>query len=1166
MAPVPDTISVFEMAGPFQGRHQVTTTEDPKQTMMNLNRYRIWPGLLTLCWVIAATSVTLADITVCAGLPAALPISEDPANPTESTVTITTDETVVDIDVFVDITHDYIDDVSVDIISPNGTTVRVHDQGGGSNDFINIIFDDQGPPNGSILWDSGCRMQPSGPGALSDLAGNGSAGAWTIRCLDSYSGGATGGLNDWCLSTFDSGVSAAVLGVDNLLCLDIGGTGNTDLSWTNPMIYDEIQVSIGGVLIDTLAGDATSYTAIGGSIGTTLEICLLPTIGAAIPCAPECCSITSQPMAPSIEICRTPGSVVGNTVPQTVDVITIVDDISIGDLQVQVDLNHPFVGDLTVDVIHSGTTVRLHNENGGAATTIEATFWDLGAAPGTIPINCGCPIQPTGPGTLSDYLGTSSLGDWSIVIDDVYTGGGPRIGSLDSWCIRAFEQGSVTQLNCSASSGSLTAEVTWTNPQGYDSFEIYADGNLEAIIADGTVTSYTTAPQTIPSTVLYCVFPQLVGEVIPPNCCTIDFLVRPISDLLASSVPGTGELEVSWTNASVYDEVRIYVDGGLEGAVSGTASSWVSGPRPVPGTAVVCVEALQNGNVSDLICKNTPLMASRDVMVCREPGSPINQTVSPVSDFILMTNNMLIGDIDVLVDIRHPFVGDLIVDLSSPSGTSVTLHDLLGGADSDISVLYSNGAPANAAPYDCGCAMDASGPGTMADFINTSTQGPWVMTVEDIYPGAVATFDRWCLLIDGGCQTLPPQDISATSDGTNITLNWTNPADYDEIQVIRNGLLLATGLPGTNTSFIDTPPAGAHEYQLVGFDFALGCSNTSLPTRAGVMITDVIWIGETGGDVLSGLTIADNLLQLGRSVMTIDSIDSNTIASTGIPEVLWCCLGTYPERYELTPADGILLSEIHTGDDGLDGSQERPAVAIYIESNDAWAYDDPTVFAQFDGVEDQNFGNVENGDDSLLQLVGVDSTHGLDLTALDAPYSQDSPGNDYTDRLVPCDQNPDLGGNQAGLIWLGSDAFVDYGVGVFYDSTIAPVISQSWELGGYASDLMLLIPLYLAAMEGGLPPAGDEFVRGDINGDGGRNVADAVFLLASLFVPGSSPVQCLDSGDCNDDGGMNVADAVFLLSSLFIPASPAPPAPAGPECGVDPTSDSLDCLVQGSCP
>jgi len=1123
-------------------------------------------SFIAACLLLTGTMTVHADITACAGLTSPVPISEDAANPTEVIIGITTDEAVLDVDVYVDIAHDYIDDVSVDIISPTGTTVRLHDQGGGSNDFINVIFDDQGPPNGSIPWDSGCRMRPSGPGTLADLTGTGSAGNWTLRCLDSYSGGATGALNDWCLFSFDSGTSTSVLSVENLLCLDVGGTGNADITWSNPMTYDEIQVYIGGVLVDTLPGDSTFYSAIGSGIGSTMEVCLLPTSLGAGPCESECCSITTQPMAPAVQECRTPASVVGNTVPQTVDVITIADDITIGDLQVQVDLNHPFIGDLVIDLVHGGTTVRLHNENGGAATTIEATFWDLGAAPGTIPINCGCPIQPTGPGVLSDYLGTTSLGDWSLIIEDVFTGGGPRIGSLDSWCIRAFEQGSVTDLNCSAASGSITAELTWANPQGYDSFEIYADGVLEAIVDNGSATSYTTTPQTIPSSILYCVTPQLVGEVIPSNCCTVDYLVQPISDLVASSVPGTGELQVSWANASVYDEVRIYVDGGQEGAVAGTVTSWTGGPRPVPGTAVVCVEAFQNGNVAELICRNAPLMVARDLMVCREPGSPINQATSPVTDFILITSNTLIGDIDVLLDVRHPFVGDLIVDLNSPSGIEVRLHDLLGGADSDMSVLYSNGAAANAPPYDCGCAMEASGPRSMQDFVNTTTQGPWVMSIEDVYPGNIATFDRWCLLIDGGCQVLPPQDVSAMSNGTDITLEWINPLDYDEIQVMRDGVIVATGLPGTATSFIDIPAAGAHEYRLVGFDFALGCSNTSLPASAGVSITDVVWIGETGGNILSGLILADTLTQLGRTVMTVDTLDASLLDSTGVPDILWCCLGTYPERYELTAEDGVVLSEIHTGDSGLDGTQERDEVSIYIESNDAWAYDDPTVFAQFDGVEDQAFGNVENGDDSLVNLVGLDSGMGLDMTSLDAPYSQDSTGNDYTDRLIPCDQNPDLGGNQAGMIWQGSDAFVDYGVGVFYNSTIAPVISQSWELGGYGSDLFLLLPLYMAALEGSGSPSSPLFLRGDANGDGGRNVADAVFLLASLFVPGSAPVACTDAGDCNDDGGMNVADAVYLLSSLFIPGSDPPPPPSGPDCGQDPTDDTLPCEQPGSCP
>ncbi|MGE4619296.1 MAG: dockerin type I repeat-containing protein, partial [Planctomycetota bacterium] len=134
-------------------------------------------------------------------------------------------------------------------------------------------------------------------------------------------------------------------------------------------------------------------------------------------------------------------------------------------------------------------------------------------------------------------------------------------------------------------------------------------------------------------------------------------------------------------------------------------------------------------------------------------------------------------------------------------------------------------------------------------------------------------------------------------------------------------------------------------------------------------------------------------------------------------------------------------------------------------------------------------------------------------------------------------------------------------------SDVAPVICQSWEIGGYGSDLFLLLPSYLTALEsGGGGPIGSEFLRGDINGDGGRNVADAVFLLASLFVPGADPVDCFDAGDCNDDGGMNVADAVYLLSSLFIPGSPAPPNPSGPDCGEDPTTDGLECNQPGLCP
>ncbi|NCG57358.1 MAG: hypothetical protein GWP35_10685 [Proteobacteria bacterium] len=139
-----------------------------------------------------------------------------------------------------------------------------------------------------------------------------------------------------------------------------------------------------------------------------------------------------------------------------------------------------------------------------------------------------------------------------------------------------------------------------------------------------------------------------------------------------------------------------------------------------------------------------------------------------------------------------------------------------------------------------------------------------------------------------------------------------------------------------------------------------------------------------------------------------------------------------------------------------------------------------------------------------------------------------------------------------------------------------------WVSGDAARSIYLLEPSGIATLIGnadhdinGLaivtlatpcPVGGDQFIRGDCNLDLGVNVADAIFLLSSLFVPGSSPLGCRDTGDVNDDGGVNVADAVFLLSGLFIPGSVPVPFPSIIDgCGSDPTDDGLDCLPPG-CP
>ena len=89
------------------------------------------------------------------------------------------------------------------------------------------------------------------------------------------------------------------------------------------------------------------------------------------------------------------------------------------------------------------------------------------------------------------------------------------------------------------------------------------------------------------------------------------------------------------------------------------------------------------------------------------------------------------------------------------------------------------------------------------------------------------------------------------------------------------------------------------------------------------------------------------------------------------------------------------------------------------------------------------------------------------------------------------------------------------------------------------------------------------FLRGDTNGSGAVDIADAIHLLGALFIPGTALV-CEDSGDGNDDGSIDIADAITILSSLFLPGAPPLGAPF-PNCGADPTADPVECDSPAGC-
>ncbi|TDI12740.1 MAG: hypothetical protein E2P04_05010 [Acidobacteria bacterium] len=142
----------------------------------------------------------------------------DPAG-VESTIAVFGGFTIEDIQVAVNITHPRIGDLEVDLTSPGGTTVRLHDRSGDNNDDIMTTYD--------------LFTAPDGPGSMSDFDGENVAGTWTLKVVDAANAN-VGQLNNWSLSVdgvlsvtcnpVPCTVSAQATATPGLVC---GGTPST---------------------------------------------------------------------------------------------------------------------------------------------------------------------------------------------------------------------------------------------------------------------------------------------------------------------------------------------------------------------------------------------------------------------------------------------------------------------------------------------------------------------------------------------------------------------------------------------------------------------------------------------------------------------------------------------------------------------------------------------------------------------------------------------------------------------------------------------------------------------------------------------------------------------------------------------------------------------------
>ncbi|MDX2117052.1 MAG: proprotein convertase P-domain-containing protein [Planctomycetota bacterium] len=118
---------------------------------------------------------------------------------------------------------------------------------------------------------------------------------------------------------------------------------------------------------------------------------------------------------------------------------------------------------------------------------------------------------------------------------------------------------------------------------------------------------------------------------------------------------------------------------------------------------------------------------------------PDNTTVQST---LYIPDSFCIADLDVQLNISHTFIGDLIVELVGPTGTTVRLHNRTGSTADNIVRTYDQGV------------TNPDGPGVLTDFNNKYPGGTWTLRISDNVSSDTGTLNSWSLRIAptaGGC-------------------------------------------------------------------------------------------------------------------------------------------------------------------------------------------------------------------------------------------------------------------------------------------------------------------------------------------------------------------------------------------------------------------------------
>ena len=167
-------------------------------------------------------------------------IPDNDPNGITSSINVSQNVTISDVNVDLDISHTYISDLRIKLTSPQGTTVTIFDRACGGQDNLNVTFDDESPAMNCTQMNAGNSYAPSNP--LSAFDGENSQGTWTLTVSD-HANQDTGTLNSWGLEICHVTTAVENSQIPGLKLYPNPASGYVNVSFTPQSDEQHVQVT-----------------------------------------------------------------------------------------------------------------------------------------------------------------------------------------------------------------------------------------------------------------------------------------------------------------------------------------------------------------------------------------------------------------------------------------------------------------------------------------------------------------------------------------------------------------------------------------------------------------------------------------------------------------------------------------------------------------------------------------------------------------------------------------------------------------------------------------------------------------------------------------------------------------------------------------------------------